>query len=550
MSETNHLFKQIFAASRVAKGLLLLASGLLGGACFEGKIVTTKVQKNDQLNGIVYALPKTVVKVDIPIDKVTKTPGKFAAYTPCFFPDDKFVMTKAIEFAVDQEKVRFDDSLFVPDTDEIYLIKTTGGKFETKNLDLELTQSGVFVKATAENTNETIDVVTGLVQGTTSLVGKAILAAAAPGVEKADEVKKQEKERDECFCKSDSFWEMAIDNGRATAKPKALRAGNRNLFDRDYEQAKEIAEKIGDLLARRIEILNTKAQATVPSETLKLIIEQLESSIKTLKTTAFLGTTDRITWNASFRLNPRLPNPNARPNPDPGKMTIDLLTLSEEYGVCSVDVHQGVQFDPRFRIDREDCPEDVPLCRKETLRRIECKGDKIRLKLERGEDGEGGWSGLSMAEKVMGATMTEEGERGFYYRIPGRAIALLYQGEDQVQGELGRAPVSIAQFGQIVSLPSSAGGRRTKYTLALYEASGGLKNFVMGSSALVEKSNVENLTGAASTVIETRAERKKAKQPKDELEELERQRKILEEKKKIRDLQNDLDTAPKPTENP
>jgi hypothetical protein len=134
--------------------------------------------------------------------------------------------------------------------------------------------------------------------------------------------------------------------------------------------------------------------------------------------------------------------------------------------------------------------------------------------------------------------------RGFYYRIPGRAIAFVRK--ETAAGnpdELARGPVSIAQFGEVVSLPASTGGRRTKYTLALYEASGGLKNFVMGSDSLVKQNNIDDLTGAASTAIEAKGERKKAKAPADELQQLERQRKILEEKKKIRDLEKDLDTG-------
>ncbi len=75
-------------------------------------------------------------------------------------------------------------------------------------------------------------------------------------------------------------------------------------------------------------------------------------------------------------------------------------------------------------------------------------------------------------------------------------------------------------------------------------ASGGLKNFVMGSEALVQQKNIDDLTGAASTAIEAKGERKKAKAPADELQQLERQRKILEEKKKIRDLENDLSDKP------
>src|SRR6266511_553809 len=56
-----------------------------------------------------------------------------------------------------------------------------------------------------------------------------------------------------------------------------------------------------------------------------------------------------------------------------------------------------------------------------------------------------------------------------------------------------------------------------------------------------QQKNIDDLAGAASTLIEAKGERNKAKAPADELQQLERQRKILEEKKKIRDLEKDLD---------
>jgi hypothetical protein len=173
---------------------------------------------------------------------------------------------------------------------------------------------------------------------------------------------------------------------------------------------------------------------------------------------------------------------------------------------------------------------------------IACTGQMIKLEMVLGEDGEGGAGGSLFADKVRDSHLSQDGNRGFYYRIPGRAIAFLKQGP----AELGRAPLSIAQFGHVVSLPASTGGRKTKYTLELFEASGGLKNFSMGSSALIQQKNIDDLAGAATTLIEAKGERKKAKAPADELQQLERQRKILEEKKKIRELEDELNNGANP----
>jgi len=151
-----------------------------------------------------------------------------------------------------------------------------------------------------------------------------------------------------------------------------------------------------------------------------------------------------------------------------------------------------------------------------------------------------------MAGAIQGAGLNQNGKRGFYYRVPGRGVASLESVYGATVEELGRETLSIAQFGNTVSLPSSTGGRRTKYAIDLFEASGGLKNFVMGSDALVKQQNVKDLTDSTATVFqdagEKREERRKANLPPDELTELERKRKILEEKKKIQDLEKALGT--------
>lgn len=210
--------------------------------------------------------------------------------------------------------------------------------------------------------------------------------------------------------------------------------------------------------------------------------------------------------------------------------------------MCQVLANQGsgTRLDPRFLVKKR-CKYGASSCKPTQMEPVSCEGQVVRLDTAVGEDGEGGAGGALLAAKIRSAGLTQNGNRGFYYRIPGRAVAFIkqYPKEGAAQ-ELARAPLSIAQFGEVVSLPASTGGRRTKYTLELFESSGGLKNFVMGSSSLIQQKNIDDLAGAASTLIEAKGERNKAKAPADELQQLERQRKILEERKKIRDLENEL----------
>jgi hypothetical protein len=543
---------------KLALFVSLLAITLVTAGCFEGKIVTTKVEKlppnapAPKMNGVFYALPRTVVKVDVPVNRVEKTPGEFVEFTPCFFPNENFIASPSKEFGIAADKIKF-DTTFIPDTQQVYMIKTNGGKFETKSLELALTESGVFVKASAETTNQAIDVLTSTIKSGVGLLAKAsglgILGSEAESKNRLNEnlrnarldcIKQLEKHKlaDETDAKLKKRDERVASRLKAAASPKPKptpratptfvldpcgEGGDDSACDEKFQKALALFQQIATLQARRTAILDTATpNATVPADTLKLMLDELDKTIKDLKQSGFLGTKDTLTWTGSFRLNPI----------DPAKMSVQLFSILKDEGICAILApDQGVflsQLDPRFTRKNKPCSKP---------------GKPVWLEMKKGEDGEGGPGGSLLSDKVKDARLKQTGDRGLYYRVPGRAFAFIYQESAKARSkdELGRAPLSIAQFGEVVSLPASAGGRKTKYTLDLYESSGGLKNFVMGSSALIEKTNVEDLTGAAETAIEAKGERKKAKEPASELDQLKQQREILEEKKKIRDLQKALD---------
>jgi hypothetical protein len=567
-----HVERHWRAVRMSASLFLALALCLLTAGCFESKVVTSRVNDPDgskrptKMSGVFYALPRTVVKANVPIVRTDKEPGEFYAFTPCFFPNENYLKVKSTEFGVDTPKIDF-ATLPVPDPKQIFLIKTQGGMFETRSLELELTESGVFVKATGETTNEAIDIVTGSIKTGVGLIAKA----SSTGLF-ANKVVPPENvlESKQLACRSHliATWATYLSDAKralqqahtadektqatqvlaklTAARPEILDDNRVDAFKNEYEKAEEAFKTIQSLEKRRHnDVLDTTTTpASVHLDTFKLMLDELDKSITTLKESNFIGTKSDLTWNASFKLNPEKSDPNDSANIP--RMSIDLFTLSKQYGVCEVlantQSNQGVPLVPKFKIEKE-CSADNPNCKPDEQNRVDCKGKKVWLEIAPGENGEGAPGGTQFADVIKGASLNPNGHRGFYYRIPGRAIGFVRKETAEANSdELARAPLSIAQFGEVVSLPASTGGRRTKYTLALYEASGGLKNFVMGSDSLVKQKNIDDLTDAASTAIEAKGERKKAKAPADELQQLERQRKILEEKKKIRDLEKDLDT--------
>lgn len=72
---------------KLKMALLLAAFAALTGCT--SKIVVTRVPTTGTppaMEGVYYALPKTVVKVHQPIDRIAQQPGKYVVYLPLFFP--------------------------------------------------------------------------------------------------------------------------------------------------------------------------------------------------------------------------------------------------------------------------------------------------------------------------------------------------------------------------------------------------------------------------------------------------------------------------------
>lgn len=561
-------------------GLLvgLLFAALTFTACFESKIETTKIgdtvrNPQNNMHGVFYSLPRTIVRVEMAVVKTQTREGLYKEFAPCFFPKET-LLNNTTSFELDPTTVKF-DKISVADPGEVYLIKTQGGKFETRNLEMALTESGVFVKGVAESENQSLDVLTSTIKDVVGIAAKAAVGPAhlSEGVD-AQKIKdfreKLTPAQDACYSRvlarreaaEEAFDTLATNLGIALSPNAAIplerrrrdreaatqtavaampaspaRANNVAILVEletarqrvtDFEQAKVIYDRILELEGNRDNLLGGGGGfgAPLPSDTFTKILGELDTTLKAYKSKYFLGVRTQTATTLAFRMDP--PPPPAPPAVIPAK---DLFFLSATNGICLplITNNQGVRVDPDFS-SAAACVNPL----------------RIRLVIRGGDNGEGDAGGQTMAGAIQGAGLNQNGKRGFYYRVPGRGVAILQSVYGAAIEELGRETLSIAQFGNTVSLPSSTGGRRTKYAIDLFEASGGLKNFVMGSDALVKQQNVKDLTDSAATVFEAAGERKEARRkanlPPDELTELERKRKILEEKKKIQDLEKALGT--------
>lgn len=172
----------------------------------------------------------------------------------------------------------------------------------------------------------------------------------------------------------------------------------------------------------------------------------------------------------------------------------------------------------------------------------------VKLKIKSGDNGEGGADGNgTMADKVRSIELSQMGKRGFYYRIPGRAVVTLVMA-GRHETEMSRDTLSIAHSDQQFPYPPLRVDAVPSTHSNFFDPPVvyGISSWAPTRSST--RSNITDITDSASTILETLGERKesrrKANEPPDELSELECRRKILEEKKKIKELGADLGVIP------
>ncbi len=116
----------------------LLALTIISTGCFKSKNVVTKVgsasRRSPKLDGVTYALPRTVIQARIPFKRRDKAPGEFEQYAPCFFPLDIAAGRVRAEETAFSIGVPILGSRGEPDPNERYIAKIKGGYFENKTL--------------------------------------------------------------------------------------------------------------------------------------------------------------------------------------------------------------------------------------------------------------------------------------------------------------------------------------------------------------------------------------------------------------------------------
>lgn len=166
--------------------------------------------------------------------------------------------------------------------------------------------------------------------------------------------------------------------------------------------------------------------------------------------------------------------------------------------------------------------------------------DKVPVILKWSTEGPGG-ADMGHARVLAAVERHNAGssrEQGFRYRAPRIATAKLAVGTEkdvntqlQVDKIYGEARLAIAQFGVVLALPSSTGSSNTKLTTAYYEETGALKKVAIDSKKADTAAAIKRVGTASEGLINTRQNR--------EITQLERRKKQLELEKAIRALESE-----------
>jgi len=320
----------------------------------------------------------------------------------------------------------------------------------------------------------------------------------------------------------------------------------------DYQKADYHDKEIKKLSDRREELIKGGSARPPSAETLKVMLQEIDSLIAQQKKIYFLGDVNKQSWTGLFEMTPTHPAERKPDDKDDKKCLFKkddkddkkcLFIFAKEAGVCELLAnYQGVKIPPAFQFDRDKvCEDDDSTCQK---RKDACKSAAmVVLRVEPVEKENvlaGRIEGIfPKNHEPYGEELGQKGDRGFYYRIPAKAAVRLISRSTDNTVEHGRRTLQIAQLGWVVSLPASTGGRKTKYDLALDPLTGALANFNLGTDPLIQKAMLEDIKGIATPITDA----------KDELKQLQRAREILEERQKVR-VAADALQRPLPTPTP
>lgn len=482
---------------------------------------------------IQYSLPKTVLVVELQVERTNFIPGRYCDFLDLFLPEVELVGPCQTKDNSDpgQDRVAAKNRTAVqgysvalrgvPDTSRTHDVAFDGSWNIDRTDSLSLTEGGTLTGAEMQRINRTGEIVLGVLSNLAKIAGRFVFGggSAVPSSTAADAPWIRLPALKENFDLMSTARQGAYTALWATTEGKA----RLTLASRSYEALGD------DLDVLSVVLGGTGAQGA------QTLVAELRKQIDARLADDFVGSKAKDTWSPTYELAPDVPSTGQTQrnyklfdiagcgisveSTQPVKNVLSVLRCGDLHGATASGVELTVATTSGVAPSREATPDkaDDPTAVLYVIR-----PEPVLLNL----------AGICRSD----VTLLAHG---------GTAAPTVFK-ESSSACNLVPQPTLLAQWG--VQSPLSAAGKDWTYTLALYEATGGVKTIKLSSKAALDKGTVDSAFGIANTLLDAKdaaaAEAKKgaaaAAAAADELTQLTRARQILDEKAKIKKLCDEL----------
>jgi hypothetical protein len=492
--------------------------------------------RNHSAEGVFYALPKTVVRPVVKVDKTSKKPARYSRFAGIFSPSvttacntipECRATTESHAYSV-QQGATF-STFGEPDPEHVYMVQMGTDWAVDQTMSLAWTETGVVSSASASVTNRSTDIALAGLKMASSLGTKLVFGATTAGA----------PARRACdLDNAEDKWVLPILQGAANpgiADALITNYCNIGEDDRtDYDQTLDeslLKEALAAFMGRVVPLLIARNSMLTGGgganifDRAALIAKQTEAIDAELNE-LFAGASRKSTWEATFEVR------NVSLNSPQGLLGLTPL------GVCVGDL---------LAYDSKPLPSNF------NQAKIDCRtpATTVTARFAFFPD-----ASQQLFNTVRARSPEPAGERSFRYRIPAQVRGrVVVETDKKSVVDHGVAVFSVAQHGIVRSLPASNSSKQISFDLAFIESTGGLKSFKVGQTGLLDAATIDALSATGGTVLDagnaaakrTRDSQEKAAaaaaEAADELTILTREAELLKLKKQICDIQKEFGIA-------
>jgi hypothetical protein len=442
--------------------------------------VTDGYTVTDGNRRLVYALPKSVVTIDLAITRTVTSPGRCSdnALLDRNAPDNGATLRKQLERLnikpVDQASSDIEVGDVVlgqrmePDPEQVYAIVLEKDLLQNEKLAFELTENGMLVSGNRDSSNRILDTAAKSLTAFANIASGALAVMGAPAVTKVNDDEAKWRS-----CQESLVRLQKSRNGReALVRGDAQTAGTpKDAFDAMLTESKSVEAAYA-------------AEFTGAKNVVKGIA-RCEVRVRAIAESQIEDSYDLITYDTLKVQRASVPGVSCVVTPE-----LDDVPKS---GGTPIAIRAPVP----------------PVTK------------AIRLLLV---------ADATFARKAASVEPKSSVESGLYYRVPVRAVATVLDGKT----EKTRGTLDIPQFGSVLSLPGDADVESAAVAVAAkFGPAGGLLSYSHTTTSPDTASLADAAGGAGKTVLDAVKTRQGA-----DIEELERTKKRLELKQAILKLES------------